>query len=57
MPYSVELEQGEQLIGTYTLTIGKKAEPFAFAVSTQALFLPRKKFFAVKDPTYCQHCP
>ena len=52
MPYSVELGQGEQLIGTYSLTIGKRAEPFTFAVSTEALFLPRKKFFAVKDPTY-----
>ena len=57
MPYSVELDRDEQLIGTYTLTIGKRAEPFAFAVSTQALFLPRKKFFAVKDPTYFERVP
>jgi hypothetical protein len=57
MPYSVELERDEQLIGTYTLTIGRKAEPFAFAVSTQALFLPTKKFFAAKDPTYFERVP
>jgi len=57
MPYSVELEQDEQLIGSYTLTIGKRAESFVFAVSSQALFLPRKKFFAVKDPTYFERVP
>ena len=39
------------------MTIGKKAEPFAFAVTTHALFLPRKKFFAVKDPTYFERVP
>src|SRR5436190_20211579 len=57
MPYSVELERDEQLIGSYSLTLGKKAEPFVFAVTTQALFLPRKKFFAVKDPTYFERAP
>lgn len=57
MPYTVELERDEELIGNYSLKIGKKAEPFAFAVTTQALFLPRKRLFAVKDPTYFERLP
>jgi hypothetical protein len=57
MPYHIVLEAGEELIGSFSLTLSKRAEPFVFAVTNQALFLPRKKFFAVKDPTYFERVP
>jgi hypothetical protein len=57
MPYKVELEQDEKPIGDYSLTIGKNSQPFVFAVTTHAIFLPRKKSFAVKDPTYFERVP
>jgi len=57
MPYEVALEADEQLIGKYSLTIEKKARPFVFAVTNHALFLPREKFFAAKDPTYFERVP
>ena len=56
MPYDVVLEQGEDLIGSFSLTLRKSAEPFVFAVTNQELFLPRKKFFAV-DPRYFERVP
>ena len=53
MPYTVELEQDEKLIGQYVLQVGKR--PFAFAVTTLAFFLPpesddcRTAVFSVVD--------
>src|SRR5262245_41708856 len=57
MPFEVSLEPGEELILNELYLPSKKAEPFAFAVSGRAIFLPRKKTFAVRDPWYFQRVP
>ena len=57
MPFEVVLEPGESLILNELYLASKKTEPFAFAVTDRAIFLPRKKTFAVKDPWFFQRVP
>lgn len=57
MAYEVQLNPGEELIDEVAFQINDKAEPFAFAVSNQAIYLPGKKFIAVSDPYYFRRVP
>lgn len=57
MPYTIELQHDEELLLDVNVVTSKKSKPFAFAVSNQALFLPREKVFAVSDPTYFERVP
>jgi len=57
VPFEISLEPGESLVLNELYLPSKKSEPFAFAVSDRAIFLPRKKTFAVKDPWYFQRVP
>jgi hypothetical protein len=54
MPFHISLEEGERLIADLTFMIPRDSGAFHIAVTDRAVFLPRKKFFAVKDPTYCE---
>ena len=57
MPFDVNLQADEQLIVHLAFSPSKKSEVFHLAVTTRAIFLPRKKFFAIKDPTYFERVP
>jgi len=57
MPFDISLEEDEQLIANLSFKASRNSAPFHIAVSNRAIFLPRKKFFAVKDPTYCERVP
>jgi hypothetical protein len=57
MPFDIPLEPNEEMLLNEFYLPSKKSEPFAFGVSNRALFLPRKKTFAVKDPWYFQRVP
>ena len=39
------------------LSLSKKAQPFHFAVSNRAVYIPRIKFIAKTDPFYFQRVP
>jgi hypothetical protein len=54
MPFAFQLEEGERLIAQLSFVVPGDSSPFHIAVSERALFLPKKKLFAVKDPTYCE---
>ena len=56
MAYQVQHEPGEKLI-TQVWYAPPKAEPFSLAISDRAIFLPRMKAFAVKDPRYFERVP
>ena len=57
MPYEIADEvQEEFLLDTY-FTVSEKSLPIRIAVSKQAIYLPRTKAFAVKDPTYFERVP
>ena len=57
MSFDVKLEESEQLIALLSFMASKQSEAFHVAITDRALFLPRKKLFAVKDPTYCERVP
>jgi len=57
MAYTPELEAGEELAHQTELCCPAKAEPFCFAVSNRALYIPRKKLVALKDPYYFERVP
>jgi hypothetical protein len=57
MPFDVNLEPGEDLVLKELYQPTRKTQPFAFAVSTRALFLPAKRMFAVSDPWYFRRVP
>lgn len=54
MPFDISLEEGERLIANLSFVVPSDPEAFHIAITDRAVFLPRKKFFAVKDPTYCE---
>ena len=54
MPFDISLEEGERLIANLSFVVPKDPSAFHIAITDRAVFLPRKKFFAVKDPTYCE---
>ncbi len=58
MPLDIELEPGEEMILDETLPAADPGDvQFSVAVSDRALFLPRKKRFAVADPWYFDKVP
>ena len=54
MAYAVQLEAGEELAAEIELNLSEKAQPFHFAVSNRAIYIPRIKFIAKTDPFYFQ---
>jgi hypothetical protein len=57
MPYDIELDSHEELLARYTFAADPKREALNIAISSGAIFLARKKTFAVKDPTYFEKVP
>lgn len=56
MAFEVSLEPNEQLIFQDGFEADKYTEPFAFAVTNHAIFIPRVKHFR-KDPWYFEKVP
>lgn len=54
MAYKVELADGEKVELDIVLNLSKKAVPFHFAVTNQAIYVPRVKLIAKSDPYYFQ---
>ena len=54
MAYEIVLESGEQIEARIELNLSKKAQPFHFAVTNRALYIPRIKLIAKTDPYYFQ---
>jgi len=54
MAYEVVPETGETVKANIRLNLSKKAQPFCFAVSNKAIYIPRIKFIAKTDPYYFQ---
>ena len=54
MAYKVEPEPGEEVAASIELNLSKKAQPFFFAVSNRAVYIPRIKLIAKTDPYYFQ---
>src|SRR5260221_3522286 len=54
MAYEVVLEPGEEVAASIELKLSKKAQPFFFAVSNRAMYIPRIKLIAKTDPYYFQ---
>jgi len=57
MAYEVVPEPGEEIAARVKLDLSKKAQPFCFAVSNRAIYIPRIKFIAKTDPYYFQRVP
>jgi hypothetical protein len=57
MAYHVTLEPGERLEAQIELNLSKKAQPFHFAISNRAIYVPRIKLIAKTDPFYFQRVP
>ncbi|MDB6064978.1 MAG: hypothetical protein JWR26_1186 [Pedosphaera sp.] len=57
MAYKVIQQPGEELAAQVALRLSKKSRPFAFAVSNQAVYIPRIKLIAKTDPYYYQRVP
>ena len=54
MAYEVVTEPGEEVAASIALKLSKKAQPFFFAVSNRAIYIPRTKLIAKTDPYYFQ---
>lgn len=57
MPYVIDLRPDERLVTDIFYQPSRKVEPFRFAVSDQAVYLPAKKFVVSGDPTYFERVP
>jgi hypothetical protein len=58
MPWTIDVEPGEEIILDTEYHVSTKSEPFAFAISNRAVFLPAKKTFAfTNDPYYFRRIP
>ena len=57
MAYEVITEPGETVQTSIQLRLSKKAQPFFFAVSDRAIYIPRVKLIAKTDPYYFQRVP
>ena len=57
MPFDISLEEGERLIADLSFVIPKDPTALRIGITDRAVFLPRKKLFAVKDPTYSERVP
>jgi hypothetical protein len=56
MSFEIHLEDGERLIANLSFIAGKRGS-LNLAISDRAIYLPRRKFFAVSDPNYCERVP
>jgi hypothetical protein len=54
MAYEIVAEPGEEVEASIELKLSKKAQPFFFAVSNRAFYIPRIKLIAKTDPYYFQ---
>ena len=54
MPYQLKPEPGETVLLDVRFQPSQKSEPFHFAVSDQALYLPARKLVVSGDPTFFQ---
>jgi len=54
MAYEIVPETGEEVEARIELKLSKKAQPFCFAVSNRAIYIPRIKLIAKTDPYYFQ---
>src|SRR5258708_38743472 len=54
MAYEVIPDRGEEVQARIEVNLSKRAQPFFFAVSNQALYIPRIKLIAKTDPYYFQ---
>lgn len=52
MAYEVVAEAGEVVEARIALDLSRKAQPFFFAVSNRAIYIPRTKLIAKTDPYY-----
>src|SRR6058998_991717 len=57
MAYEIVPEAGEEVEARIELKLSKKAQPFFFAVSNRAIYIPRIKLIAKTDPYYFQRVP
>jgi hypothetical protein len=57
MAYEVITEPGETVQTNIQLRLSEKAQPFFFAVSDRAIYIPRVKLIAKTDPYYFQRVP
>ena len=57
MAYEVILEPGEELGARIELNVSSKAQPFSFAITNRAVYIPRVKLIAKSDPYYFQRVP
>lgn len=57
MTYEIADESGEDILLNTSFSASQKSEPFRLALSNLAIYLPRKKAFAMKDPTYFERVP
>ncbi len=56
MSFDIHLEDGERMIANLSFIAGKSGS-LNIAISDRAAYLPRRKFFAVSDPNYCERVP
>ena len=54
MAYEIIPEPGEEVAARIELNLSKKVQPFCFAVSNRAIYIPRIKLVAKTDPYYFQ---
>jgi hypothetical protein len=57
MAYEAVTEPGETVLANIQLRLSKKAQPFFFAVSDRAIYIPRVRLIAKTDPYYFQRVP
>ena len=54
MAYEIIPEPGEEVAARIELKLSKKVQPFFFAVSNRAIYIPRIKLVAKTAPYYFQ---
>ncbi len=57
MPYELKPQIGENILLDVRFQPSAKSEPFHFAVTDQAVYLPAKKFVVSGDPHYFKRVP
>jgi hypothetical protein len=56
MSFEIHSEDGERMIANLSFSAGRRGS-LHIAISDRAAYLPRRKFFAVSDPNYCERVP
>lgn len=57
MPYEIRALPGETILLDVRFQPSRKSEPFHFVVSSEAVYLPAKKFVVSGDPCYFRRVP